>query len=448
MAASRNLLIVLASGLRSDALDDEQAWPLQTPRLTGLTEQGGGFRGVAASACPSEPGGMVSLLTGLHARQHGCIRPGQAAAVDDSLPRWLCEAGYHVAGVGAVEPLRDLLHESVLVAPLSAPEPSDCDYFRHLRAAGLSLAITQQRRQRLRSGPFEIDRLLLDPNDDVDGFIAHQARAVLERLPADRPWALLVLFTGPGNDLPPPPLYSELVNPSHLTDGFTPADLKRLDVLAEPAYPRIMLQRLEPHTLGRLRADYLGRVGMIDHGVGRLVDAAAARSDAPRTWTIVASDTGYLLGEHGLIGRRSFLAGAMETPFIIHPPRGGLKPLACHDEGLLSTVDVVATIAALAGADLPARVTGRSILPALRGEPVAPLVGGILSEFNDRLMLETERYKAVFDADPAAMRACLGVFDLLADPGERRNLSEAAAGRNLIDSLRLSVADVLLPLRA
>ena len=441
--------MVFASGLRSDALDDEQAWPLQTPNLTRLTENGRGLRAVAASASPCQPGGMISLLTGLHARQHGRLLPGdEPNVITDALPHWLAEAGYFVAGVGAVQPLRAALDEAVVVAPLSTPEPEACDYFKQIGAAGLAPAITQQRRQRLRSGPFETDRLLLDPHDDVDGFIARQARQLIERLPTDRPWALIVIFTGPGNDLPPPPPYGELVNPALLTDGFAPADLKRLDALAELAYPRVMLQRLEPHTLARIRGDYLARVALIDHGVGRLVEAATSRRDAGRTWTVVASDCGYLLGEHGLIGRQSFLAGAIETPLIIRPPRRSPQPLACRDEGLLSTVDVSATLAALAGADLPPWATGRSVLPSLKGKPVPALVGGLVSEFNDRLMLETERYKIVFDAQTGGDRACLGIFDLLADPQERRNLSEAAAGQNLVDALRQRVADVLLPLRA
>lgn len=453
MAALRNLLIVLGSGMRSDALEDERVWPLKTPAFKRLARRG--LRLVATSACPVWPGGLVSLLTGLHARQHGVITPapapgrsgnGDAALASlPGLPLWLADAGYHVAGVGCLGPFASTCAQSVIVEPLDDTQPERCDYFRLMRARGLAPAIISQRRRRLRQGPFEPDRLLLEPDDDVDGFIAVEARRMLSRMPLDAPWALIVAFTGPGNDLPPPPPYDGLMEPDLLAEGFRPPDLKRLDALAELAYPRIMLQRMEPHVLGRIRADYLGRVALIDRGVGKLLDTVTGRGDKGRTWTIVAADTGYLLGEHGLIGRRSFLAGAVETPLIVAGPPGGPAPRQADDEGLFSTIDAAATIAALAGADLPRAVVGRSILPLWAGERVGELRGGLISEFNDRLLLETERHKVVFHAQTGE---CLGVFDLLNDPDEERNLSQAAVGQNLLEALRLRLVDALLPLRA
>jgi arylsulfatase A-like enzyme len=297
----------------------------------------------------------------------------------------------------------------------------------------------------MRSGPFEPDRLLVEPDDDVDGFIAMKAREVLERMPADKPWALLVCFSGPGNDLPPPTLYDDVADRDELSRGFAPADFTRVDAMAELDYPRIMLQRLEPGKIARIRADYLGRVSLIDFGVGRLMSALEERPDAGRSWTVVASDHGQLLGEHGLIGHRSFLAPAVEVPVIIVPPAPGAASREDASEGLVSTVDVAATITALAGCDAPRAVVGRSLLPMLSGEALLPPLTGCLSEFGKRLMLETERYKVIFDTEA---RRAMGLYDLLNDAGEHDNLIDKPAGRNLIDSLRWRLGDVLLPLRA
>src|SRR5690606_19407207 len=139
------------------------------------------------------------------------------------------------------------------------------------------------------------------------------------------------------------------------------------------------------------RADYLGRVSVIDYGVGRLHETMSARPDVTRNWTLVASDHGYLLGEHGLVGHRSFLCGAVETPVILAPPR----PTAIVPPDLLAgTVDIAPTIAALCGCDASLAGAGRSLLPVLESKPVMPdPPGGLLSEFGHRLMLETERFK-------------------------------------------------------
>lgn len=432
MAHRPNLLIVLASGLRSDALGDARRWPLHTPRLARLA--GRGLRVVAASACPEPGGGMASLLTGLHPRQGGG---------GDTFAHWLKDAGYHIAGAGVVAAIAAACDDAVIVEPTDVVKPDACAYARHAAGAGLLPAIVAQRKQRRRHGPFEPDRLLLEPEDDIDGYIAAQARAAVARMPRDRPWALVTIFSGPGNDLPPPPPYDEVVDARAVRTAFAPADFRRLDAVAQPAYPRSKLQRLEPGSLARIRADYLGRVALIDHGIGGIAEAASRRRDRTRTWTLVAADHGYLLGEHGLVGPRSFLAGAVETPLVVAPPRGyGVPEEGCDD--LVSTVDLAATIAALAGVDLPSACAGRSLLPMLRDEARSGTQQAVLSEFDDRLMLETERHKAIFDA----RGELLGLLDLLDDPEERRVMTDAKAGAMLVDALRARLARVLIGMRA
>jgi arylsulfatase A-like enzyme len=176
------------------------------------------------------------------------------------------------------------------------------------------------------------------------------------------------------------------------------------------------------------------------------MQAAEERKDASRVWSVIASDRGCLLGEHGLIGHRSFLAGAIEVPILIVPPAPGrAAPEEFHD-GLASTVDVAATITALAGCDACKASTGRSLLPALSGEPVLPtLSGGLISEFGPRLMLETERYRVIFHTE---LQRAIAIYDLLNDSEDRENLVESPTGRNLLDALRWRLGDALLTLRA
>lgn len=458
MSFRRNLIIVLAHGLRSDALGDSGAWPLSTPNFFKLAQRG--LRLVAGSACPADRGGMVSALTGLHARQHGHVEPSLAPVRCDGWAAWLRGAGYHVAGVGCVAPIEPWLHQSVYVADVDAPGDQGCAYLHAMAVKGTKAAIIQQRKQRQRYGPFEPDRLLLDPDDDIDGYIMVHARQMLAKMPTDQPWALIVVLSGPGNDLPPPTIYTDIVDVSAVDGGFIPADLTQTDSLAEPEYPRVLLQRLESHRLARIRADYLGRVSLIDYGLGRLAAVLKSRPDAERTWTVVGSDRGHLLGEHGLVGSRSFLCGALETPMIVSPPLGVTERQEPeYGVGLFSTVDLAPTIAQLAGCDAPTAVAGRSVVPLLARDfpqvhqPFAdePLDSrpdwrqSSLSEMNRRLLLETERHKIVFDTET---RVVIGLYDMLNDPLESQNLVGTPAGINLLDSLRWRLGEALLSLRA
>ena len=447
MVWKRNLLIVLAHGLRSDALDDSQCWPLHTPNIRQITKRG--VRLSATSACPADAGGMVSLLTGLHTRQHGHVQQGQLTPSDmgaegGGWPAILADSDYHLAGVGCVQAIEPWLDEAVSVSNVDSIEPVDCAYMAAMQQKGFEGAIQKQRIQRQRVGPFDPKRLLLDSQDDVDGFIAAKGCQAVSQMPRDKPWALIVVFSGPANDLPPPTLFETIVDAEALEEGYRPVDFLQVDSLAELDYPRTLLQHLNRRRLGQVRADYLGRVSLIDYGVGRMATSMRERADADRSWLLLGSDRGQLLGEHGVVGHRSFLSGAIRVPIIIAPP----KPVSqkVYPE-LLSTTDFAATVAALGACDASAASVGRSLLPVLANHAVETQgqLPGCISEFGGRLMHESERYKVVFDTETLQP---ISLFDRLRDPGEQDNLVDTPIALNTVDSLRGRLGEALLPLRA
>jgi len=450
MIPRRNLLIVLTHGLRSDALGDSERWPLPTPNLQSLGESS--LRLVGTSVCPADPGAMMSLVTGQHPRQHGrleqCNDPATAWSRDplrsEGFPDWLKGEGYHVTGVGCVGQFSRAMHEPVVVAQVDEPAPRECAYTVASQSRGMAAAVAQQRKQRQRGGWFDPDRLLLEPDDDIDGFIAAEATKKLESMPTDKPWALIVAFSGPGNELPPPPMYADVVDARDTAMMSAIVDFTNVDAVAELDYPRSVLQRLEPGKLGRIRADYLGRVSLIDFAIGRLRRQMEDRLDAPRTWVMLTSDRGCLLGEHGLVGHRSLLCGAVEVPVLLKPPT---PPPRFVPEGLVSTADIAPTIAELGGADRPTHLSGRSLLAMLRqDDPSSPSPGrALLSEFGHRVLLETERYKLVIRSDN---RRPLCLFDLLNDPDERNNLIDSQAAQDLLPGLMSRLAEEFLPMRS
>lgn len=124
--------------------------------------------------------------------------------------------------------------------------------------------------------------------------------------------------------------------------------------------------RYTQDTTRHLRSLYRALVQMCDASLGRVLDQMDALDLWKDTMLIVNTDHGFLLGEHGEMGKNTqpFYEEVIHLPFFIHDPRcpdGG----SCRDV-LAQTVDIAPTLAEYFGARPLCSPDGRSLLPALR----------------------------------------------------------------------------------
>jgi arylsulfatase A-like enzyme len=120
--------------------------------------------------------------------------------------------------------------------------------------------------------------------------------------------------------------------------------------------------------------DILGDVLMeLDWSVGRILDALRVNSLERRTLVVFTSDNGPARGSAGpLRGRKgSTFEGGMREPAVVWWP-GTVPPRTASDE-VVTTMDLLPTFAALAGASIPSDriLDGRDVSAILRGEPGA-----------------------------------------------------------------------------
>jgi len=436
-ATRRNLIVVLTHGLRDDALSDRRAWPLLTPNLDKLGERGARLTAMAAST--ADPMAIDAALSGLHVRQQG----GGVGRDVGSAASWVAAAraeGLYTAGVGLVGSFAEELEAAVQVQPVDSAAHRECAYLKSTRRQGLTAALLHQRKQRHRGGIFEPERLLVDPAEDVDGWILQQADQQLRPMPTNRAWLLLVVLTGPANDLPAPSIYAEATPLAELRLGYTPANFPALSDRVELDYPRSVLQRMTPDRLARIRADYLGRVSLIDYGIGRMVDAVDDRSDRGRTWMMVAGDRGHLLGELGVVGHRSVLPAAWRTPLLVTPP-AHLPPVEASRR-LHSTADAARTAAEILQLDSLKALAGRSVLDLWRGD-VRHDAGHrqVMMEIGDALCVQTREWLAVFRDGQLT-----GVFQSQDELLERNLLLDGLSMSDALAKVAPSALQALLPL--
>jgi arylsulfatase A-like enzyme len=195
----------------------------------------------------------------------------------------------------------------------------------------------------------------------------------------------------------------------------------------------------------------------LDEGVGRVLDYLEQSGLARTTLVLYMGDNGFSLGEHGLIDKRHAYEESMRVPMLAWAP--GLIAAGRRIPGMVRNIDVAPTILDLAGAPAPAGMDGRSFLPLLRGSATEAPVELLYEYYWEDAFPHTPTvfalrearwkfiyYHGVWDRPE--------LFDLEADPAERRNLVDDPAQaervsrmRNRLFSLLAETGGMQIPLR-
>jgi len=130
-------------------------------------------------------------------------------------------------------------------------------------------------------------------------------------------------------------------------------------------------RRLSERDLEHVMALYEAELSWTDAQVGRILARLDELGLAENTLVIVTADHGDEFFEHGSIGhRRTLYEEVVQVPMILRHP--GRLPAGVKVDGLVSLIDVPATIVDLAGIDL----AGIDAAGGMTGRSLVPLVGG------------------------------------------------------------------------
>ena len=176
------------------------------------------------------------------------------------------------------------------------------------------------------------------------------------------------------------------------------------------------------------QARYYAMIELIDHNVGRMLDALAASNQLENTVVIFTSDHGETLGDHGLLlkGCR-FYESLVRVPLVFSWPARFQQGL--RSQALVELTDLAPTLLELAQVTVPMSMHGKSLTALMEGKsPGDRHREFVRSEYYRALagvqsfgtMVRSERFKQVVYHGHG-----LGeLFDLDADPGEFDNLWE------------------------
>jgi arylsulfatase A-like enzyme len=184
----------------------------------------------------------------------------------------------------------------------------------------------------------------------------------------------------------------------------------------DPPYPDTL-----PWARGGSPETYARMMASMDTGVGRVLEALRRRGLENDTLVIFTSDNGGERFSHmGPFsqGKMTLNEGGLRVPAAARWP--GVIPQGGRTGQVAVTMDLTATFLALAGASAPAAAPsdGIDLMPALRGER-----GAVPRDLYWRIF-QRRKQKAMRSRDWKYLQTDQGefLFDLAADPGEKRDL--------------------------
>ena len=271
-------------------------------------------------------------------------------------------------------------------------------------------------------------------------FVAADVLGWLDERPEDRPFFLYVHTIDPHVPYMPPSEILETYDPEPY-DG--PVDFGRDRELLEKI--KIGRLRVNDRDRRRLEALYDGEITYHDIHLAAILDGLERRGLAGDTIVVITADHGEELFDHDSVGHgHSVFQELLHVPLIVRVP--GLTEGDARIDDAVGLVDVAPTVLDAIGRPIPDEMSGRSLLPLLRGAPEptpAPrvAVSGFMNGWRTVLI---GRHKLV-----QRTGAHVSLYDLAADPGEQRDLASERplAVRWLRGTLGLALAGELAPRR-
>ncbi len=185
--------------------------------------------------------------------------------------------------------------------------------------------------------------------------------------------------------------------------------------------------------IGIALGTYYGMISLVDVQVGRLVECLRQAGVLDNTIIAINSDQGWQLGEHGLWKKRVLYDDNVKAPLVLSCP--ALLPQGKVVTEPVEMIDFIPTLMDLSGLAVPDSISGRSLLPLIRGEVTQwreacfceidhsmSMYDELRQRSGRRVMVRTKEWKLDWFMDERVADKDGALYNLRHDPGERVNL--------------------------
>lgn len=396
--ARPNIVVIVSDDHRADHLGLFGHPDLKTPHLDRLAKEGVAFRHAYVQAADNSNvclPARTQLHSGRSLYSWAARQPAESDPPGFGLGRAFREAGYATLRTGK---------------GVNVPSPLNAEFERNVEDSSLPLETHLTNalpfiREHGGRRPFLLvfePRVPHSPYPTNDTFRALYAPGTLRLPPEFRERHAFL-------PLNPEPVRGERPDATRINDRARRA----------AGLPEAAARWTETEARATL-ARYYASISLLDDAVGTLRLALREAGVEQRTYVVFLGDNGFSIGHHGLFGKADvYENGGLHVPLLLAGP--GITPR--ESRAFVYLTDVFPTVCELAGIGIPARVEGRSLVPALRGEALPGRDVAVTLYRDAQHAVRDLRWKLI--CFPGHQR--IQLFDLGSDPRELNDLASDPA---------------------
>ena len=433
-----NILILMSDEHRADLAGFAGNSVVRTPVLDELARTGVVFSN-AYSPSPICTPARQCLMSGQLPRTCNCdgawmdLAPGYhtfARRFSQHAYRTVCSGKLHHVGVDQMQGWDARLAPDARVMAKFRDGLIREEYLSHTRDIVPGKKSNERYIKEARAGFGRNQRFDLRATEDAENFIATNRRA-----DGQRPLLLKLSLVQP---------HYPFTTSRELLDYY----LDRVPIFTDGPcdHPVLSMSQVEEplnvseEEIRRATAAYYGMTETVDGHYGRLLEALRAAGHDLDEWIIVyLSDHGEMLGEHGIWEKGRFYEASVRVPLIIRWPKGLAGGRVVGEN--VNLCDLFATLCDLAGLPCQPGLDSRSLVPLLKGDASKwnnETVSQIRRNDRDHVMIKRDglKYQYYGPDIPEVL------FDLKADPGEKRNVAGEAEQAAAMTSFRKRLGEL------
>ncbi|WP_372799453.1 sulfatase [Litorivivens sp.] len=442
-AAQPNVVFILTDDQRSDAVGyhPKPLLGIKTPNIDRLAQEGARFTNMFVTSSLCSPS-RASFLSGTYAHTHG-VRdnftdyPRQL----QSFPMLLQQANYETAYIGKWH----------------MGEDDDS------KRPGFDYWVTHKGQGKYYDTTLNVD----GKRQVVKGYYTQRVTDLalnwLQQRDSQRPFAMVLGHKAPHGPFIPEPKYEKTYDHVRVPYPTSAFDLKtkpqwvteRLDTWHGIYGPLYGFRKEFPDTSAKAMLDferfvraYTATINSVDDSVGRVYAYLAQTGQLDNTIFVFSSDNGFLMGEHGMIDKRTMHEESIRVPMVVRYPKA-IPAGTVIDEQVLN-IDLAPSLMELTvGADMP----------SAQGLSWAKLAMGKASKWRESWLYEynyesqfpytpnvrgvrTDRWKYTQypHGDGGPLRHMEELYDLKNDPQELNNLAHNPGFKKQLKKMRKQLA--------